>query len=95
MAMSHVAKDRPKLLARVNRILGQMNALKQAIEIAETDAECHSIMQQLASIRGAMNGLLLQFLDDHTRQHIARGKSQQDRDRAADELIEALRSFRT
>ncbi|NIA14812.1 MAG: metal-sensing transcriptional repressor [Nitrospiraceae bacterium] len=92
--MTHVSKERKKLLARVNRIAGQVNALKGAIEAAETDADCHSIMQQVASIRGAMNGLLLQFLDEHTREHIARGATQDDRDRAAEELIEALRSFR-
>ncbi|MBP8131426.1 MAG: metal/formaldehyde-sensitive transcriptional repressor [Candidatus Hydrogenedentes bacterium] len=92
--MSHVAKERKKLLARVNRILGQVKALHSAIERAETDADCHRVMQQVASIRGAMNGLLLQFLDEHTREHIARGKTQADRDRAAEELIEALRSFR-
>lgn len=92
--MSHIARERKKLLARVNRIAGQVNALKRAVETAETDAECHTIMQQIASIRGAMNGLLLQFLDEHTREHIARGKSQAERDRAAEELIEALKSFR-
>lgn len=92
--MSHIAKERKKLLGRVNRVLGQVNALKSAIESAETDADCHRIMQQISSIRGAMNGLLLQFLDEHTREHIARGKTQEDRDQAAEELIEALRSFR-
>lgn len=92
--MSHVARERKKLLARVNRILGQVNALKGAIEAAESDADCHRIMQQISSIRGAMNGLLLEFLDEHTREHIARGKTQADRDQAAEELIEALRSFR-
>lgn len=93
--MSHIARERKKLLARVNRIQGQVNALKRAIETAVTDSDCHSIMQQVASIRGAMNGLMLQFLDEHTREHIARGATQVDRDRAAEELIEALRSFRT
>jgi DNA-binding FrmR family transcriptional regulator len=92
--MSHIGKERKKLLARVNRVLGQVNALKGSIETAETDAECHRIMQQVASIRGAMNGLLLQFLDEHTREHIARGKTQAERDQAAEELIEALKSFR-
>lgn len=95
MEMSHIAKERKKLLGRVNRVLGQMNALKRTVETAETDAECHRIMQQIASIRGAMNGLLLEFLDEHTREHIARGKTQADRDGAAEELIAALRSFRT
>lgn len=93
--MSHIAKERKKLLARVNRIAGQVNALKRDVETAESDSECHRIMQQIASIRGAMNGLLLAFLDEHTREHVARGATREARDRAAEELIEALRSFRT
>ncbi len=92
--MSHIAKERKKLLARVNRIAGQVNALKRDVETAESDSECHRIMQQIASIRGAMNGLLLAFLDEHTREHIAHGKTVEERERAAEELIEALRSFR-
>jgi len=92
--MSHIAKERKKLLARVKRIAGQMNALEHAIEKAKTDADCYNVMQQVASIRGAINGLMLQFLDEHTREHIARGATQADRERAADELIEALRAFR-
>ncbi len=94
MNMSHLPRERKKLLARVNRIQGQVNALKRAVETAEDDAECHRIMQQIASIRGAMNGLLLEFLDAHTREHIAHGATQEARNRAAEELIEALRSFR-
>jgi DNA-binding FrmR family transcriptional regulator len=93
--MSHIARERKKLLARVNRIQGQVNALKRSIETAETDTDCHSIMQQIASIRGAMNGLMLQYLDEHAREHIARGATEAERERAAEELLEALRSFRT
>ena len=52
--MSHVVDNRKKLLARVNRLIGQMTALKKDIERAETDEECSSIMQQLSSIRGAI-----------------------------------------
>ncbi len=93
--MSHVVDNRKNLLARVNRLIGQMNALKRDIESAETDEECSTIMQQLSSIRGAMNGLSMLFLEDHVRKHIARGKSGTDRDQAADEFLTALKSFRT
>ena len=92
--MSHIVKERKKLLARVNRVLGQMKALKGSIESVQSDAECHRVMQQIASIRGAMSGLLLEFLDEHTRQHIARGATVAERDQAAEELISALRAFR-
>jgi FrmR/RcnR family transcriptional regulator, repressor of frmRAB operon len=93
--MSHVVDNRKKLLARVNRLIGQMNALKRDIESAQTDEECRTIMQQLSSIRGAMNGLTMLFLEEHVRKHIARGLTEEERERAADDLLDALKSFRT
>ena len=93
--MSHVVDSRKPLLARVNRLIGQMNALKRAIESAEGDDACRTIMQQLSSIRGAMNGLTMVFLEEHVHKHIARGKTLGDREQAAGDLLSALKSFRT
>lgn len=93
--MSHVVKQRRKLLARVNRLSGQLDALKRAIETAETDEQCTRIMGQMASIRGAMNGLLLVFLEEHVRHHVAAGRSREVRDAAAEDLLAALRSYRS
>jgi DNA-binding FrmR family transcriptional regulator len=92
--MSHVIDQRKQLLARVNRLLGQMTALKREIENAGSDEECGAIMQQIASIRGAMNGLSMLYLEEHVRKHIARGQTAFDRERAADDLLAALKSFR-
>jgi DNA-binding FrmR family transcriptional regulator len=92
--MSHVVDNRKRLLARVNRLIGQMQALKRNIEKAESDNECGTILQQLSSIRGAMNGLTLLFLEEHVRKHVARGASARERELAADDLLTALRSFR-
>jgi len=91
--MSHVIDNRTKLLARVNRLIGQMTALKREIENAEGDEECRAIMQQIASVRGAINGLMLLFLEEHVRKHVARAGSVRERDQAADDLLSALRSF--
>lgn len=95
MAMSHLIEQRKPLLARVNRLIGQMTALKRDIENAGTgsDDECRGIMQQLASIRGAISGLSMLYLEEHIRKHIARGRSEGERDRAADDLLAALKSF--
>lgn len=93
--MSHVTKERLKLLNRVGRIAGQVNGLKETIASAEDNADCHSVMQQIASIRGAMNGLLLQFLTEHIKDHVAMGTSEENRLEEADVVIEAIRSFRT
>ena len=95
MPMGHVAGERKKLLARVNRIAGQLNALKQAIESADGTADCNAVMQQIASIRGAMNGLLLHFLAEHIKEHVALGTSKDRRLEEADVVIEAVRAFRT
>ena len=92
--MSHVVHQRPKLLARVNRIIGQMEAVKGAIERASTDDHCRSVMQQLAAARGAMNGLLLVFLEEHVREHVAGATNPTAREAAAADLIAALKSYR-
>lgn len=94
--MSHLIDQRKQLLARVNRLLGQMTALRRDIENAASgsDDECHAIMQQLSSIRGAMNGLSMIFLEEHVRKHIARGRTEGERDRAADDMLAALKAFR-
>lgn len=83
------------MLARVNRISGQVNALKQTIETAVSNADCHAVMQQIASIRGAMNGLLLEFIAEHARKHVAQGETEAARLEEADELINAIKSFRS
>lgn len=93
--MSHVVDNRKDLLTRINRLIGQMNALKRGIESAETDEECRMIMQQLSSIRGAMNGLSMLFWEEHVRKHVARGKTVAEREQAANDFLSALKSFRT
>lgn len=90
--MSHVLRHRKQLLGRVNRLIGQLEALKRTIETAEDDGDCRSIMLQLSSIRGALGGLQLLFLEEHLRHHVARGATVKGRLEAADELLAALRS---
>lgn len=69
--MSHTVHDKKKLLARVRRIKGQTGALESALE-QETD--CAAILQQIAAIRGAVNGLMLEVLEGHMREHLGRRK---------------------
>jgi DNA-binding FrmR family transcriptional regulator len=94
--MGHLIDQRKQLLTRVNRLLGQMTALRRTIENAASgsDDECHAIMQQLSSIRGAMSGLSMLFLEEHVHKHIAQGKTEAARERAADDLLAALKAFR-
>ena len=53
--MPHSPEEKKQALVRVRRIKGQIAALEQAIE---NEAECSSLLQQLASVRGAVKGLM-------------------------------------
>ncbi|XXF79720.1 metal/formaldehyde-sensitive transcriptional repressor [Myxococcaceae bacterium GXIMD 01537] len=63
--MPHSPAEKKKALLRVRRIRGQAEALERAL--AE-GAECGTVLQQLAAIRGAINGLMSEVLESHIRE---------------------------
>ena len=65
--MSHILTDKKKLLTRVRRIKGQATALEKSIENA---SDCMDVLQQVAAIKGAVNGLMKGVLVDHIREHL-------------------------
>jgi DNA-binding FrmR family transcriptional regulator len=65
--MPHSPEDKRKALARVRRIRGQAEALERALE---SGAECGPVLQQLAAIRGAVNGLMSEVLESHVREEL-------------------------
>ncbi|MEB2847408.1 Ni(II)/Co(II)-sensing transcriptional repressor DmeR [Rhizobiales bacterium RZME27] len=88
--MSHTIREKAKLLARVRRMKGQMEAVERALE---AEAPCGQILQQLASIRGALSGLTVEVMEDHLREHVAEAESEKERAMAVDELADALRTY--
>lgn len=62
--MSHTVREKQKLLNRVRRIRGQVEAIERALE---EERGCNDVLQQITSCRGAMNGLLAVVLEDHIR----------------------------
>lgn len=89
--MAHMVKDKNKLRARVRRILGQTAALEAAIEV---ESECLGILQQIAAIRGAVNGLMIEVLEGQIREHVAaEGLSAAEREQETNQLAKVLRSY--
>jgi len=89
--MAHTIKDKSALLARVRRIQGQAAALERALE---QESECSAVLQQIAAIRGAVNGLMAQVLEGHLREHLAaEDRTPQQRREDLDEVISVLRSY--
>jgi DNA-binding FrmR family transcriptional regulator len=86
--MSHVRHDK-KLLARVRRIGGQIRSLERALG---EDADCGAVLQQLAAVRGAVNGLILEVMQGHLRSHLG---AMEDADRAQElaPVLAVLRSY--
>lgn len=90
--MSHTIREKQKLLNRVRRIKGQVEAIERALE---SEQGCTEVLQQIASCRGAMNGLLAVVLEDHIRTHLvdAPGAAERHETSATDELIEVVHSY--
>lgn len=86
--------DEPRhkpLLARIRRIKGQVEALERALENSQ---DCSVVLQQQAAVRGAVNGLMLQVMEGHLREHLADADAT-DAQRAKDleMVIAVLRSY--
>ena len=90
--MSHTIREKSKLMSRVRRIRGQVEALERALD---AEKGCAEVLHQIAAVRGAINGLIVQVLEEHVRTHIADPAIASDAERAqgADELIDVLRAY--
>ena len=89
--MSHTTKEKAKLLARVRRIRGQIEAVERALE-AETG--CVKVLHLLAASRGAMNGLMAEVIEDHVREHVAAADlSESARAEGTTELLDVIRTY--
>ncbi len=90
--MSHTVRGKAKLVSRVRRIRGQVEALERALE---TEAGCAQTLQLIASVRGAINSLMAEIMEDHIRVHVVDPARERNSDRAdaADELIDVVRAY--
>jgi FrmR/RcnR family transcriptional regulator, repressor of frmRAB operon len=90
--MGHTAREKIKLLNRVRRIRGQIEAVERALE---AEHGCSEILHLLAAARGGMNGLMAEVIEDHIREHVASPSIKDDAERArgADELVDVVRSY--
>jgi DNA-binding FrmR family transcriptional regulator len=88
--VAHTIREQAKLLARVRRLKGQMEAVERALE---AEAPCGEVLQLLASIRGALSGLTGEVMEDHLREHVLHADNEKQRAQAVDELADALRTY--
>lgn len=90
--MAHIAQDKDKLLNRVRRIRGQLNAVEKAID---DSGDCAEILQRLVACRGAMSGLVVELLEGHVRAHVVDPEKNPSsrQSKGAQDLIDILKTY--
>jgi DNA-binding FrmR family transcriptional regulator len=90
--MSHVAAAKKELVTRINRLQGQLDGIKKAVQ---EDQDCAAVLQQVAACRGAINGLMAEIMEGEIKDHVLsqNAKANSSEARAADQLVEVLRRY--
>lgn len=88
--MSHTSCQKGKLIARVRRIKGQLEGIERALD---SDAACVEVLRQIASVRGAVNGLTVEVMEDHLREHVLAVETDAARSQGGEEMIEVIRAY--
>ncbi|HEX4167189.1 MAG TPA: metal/formaldehyde-sensitive transcriptional repressor [Bryobacteraceae bacterium] len=90
--MSHIISEKQKLILRVRRLKGQLEAVERALE---QEVDCSKVMHTLSACRGAMDALMVEVLEDHVRYHMVNPQAapRSPEARAASDLIESIKTY--
>jgi DNA-binding FrmR family transcriptional regulator len=89
--MSHLEKEKQKLVARIKRIRGQVDSIERSLSAGD---DCADILMLLANVRGGINSLMAEVLEDHIRLHLMNpDKGQYATQEIAEDLIDLVRAY--
>ena len=89
--LPEISKEKQKLLSRIKRLAGQITAVEHSV--TEGD-ECADILMLLAAIRGGVNSLMAEILEDHIRLHITHPDSRTESpEELTEDLISLVRAY--
>jgi DNA-binding FrmR family transcriptional regulator len=88
--MSHTKREKLKLLNRVRRVRGQVEAVERALE---EEKGCSNVLHLIVAARGALSSLMTEVIEDHIRLHVVDPDKGAERHRGAEELIEAVQAY--
>ena len=83
-------KERIKLLNRVKRIQGQMEKVNKTLSDKH---DCTELLMLLAAVRGGINSLMAEVLEDHVRLHLLGGGSAPLTPDLGEEIIDLVRAY--
>jgi DNA-binding FrmR family transcriptional regulator len=89
--------ENKKLINRINRIAGQVNALKSRLESDVKHHDPYEIIRQLTAIKGAVNGMINSYVEHYAKGHLVKevreAKDESDAMAQMDALVEVMRTF--
>jgi len=90
--VTHTIREKQKLLARVRRIRGQVEAVERALD---GEADCGKVLHLISAARGAMAGLMAEVVEDHVRAHLVDPERHPGalNAEAADQLLDVVRAY--
>lgn len=90
--MSHTIREKTKLLNRVRRIRGQIEAVERALE---GEKGCADVLHLVVAARGALNSLVAEVIEDHIRVHVVDPARERNSAKAkgAEELIDVVQAY--
>jgi len=86
-----ISREKQKLLSRIKRLAGQIDAAERSVTNGD---ECADILMLLAAIRGGVNSLMAEILEDHIRLHILHpDRSGESPEELTEDLIGLVRAY--
>jgi DNA-binding FrmR family transcriptional regulator len=84
-------KEQQKLVARIKRIRGQVDSIERSLTGGD---ECADILMLLANVRGGINSLMAEVLEDHIRLHLlSPERTTANPHQLAEDMIELVRAY--
>ena len=89
--MTSVEKEKQKLIARIKRIRGQVDSIERSLT---TGDDCADVLMLLANVRGGVNSLMAEVLEDHIRLHLLSPEKDVPHPyELAEDLIDLVRAY--
>ena len=86
--MSHISREKLDLVNRTKKVIGQLESVLRALN---DDDSCAEVLQRLSAVRGAINSLMAELMEDHIRNHMPRNSKSSEE--AADDVIQIVRTY--
>jgi DNA-binding FrmR family transcriptional regulator len=88
--MGHTVREKTKLIARVRRIRGQVESVERALA---SEIECADVLRLIASVQGAVNGLMGEVMEDHILEHVVGAGSAEAQTKNAEEFADIVKAY--